>query len=956
MKNKDQHPSFEQNLSALNQYGPSLNTGTSKDPNNKALHESFRMNEPFFKQVLESLEDYAVFTTDTDGIISSWNRGAELILGYNESEILGKNADLFYTNEDRAGGIMQSEMLQAIEHGRARDERFHVRKDGSLFWVSGLMFPLKDEQETLRGFTKVMRDLTSHQQAQQTILEAEERFRLIAQATNDVIWDWNLKTNKIWWNAGIQTLYGYAADQVEPGIESWYTRIHPDDYDRILESIHKIIDTGGKQWKDKYRFLKADGSYAYIMDRGYVLHDEKGQPYRMLGSMMDITEQVKAEAVLQESRTKELEALAETERQRQQLFKIFEQAPIAIAIFRGENHVIELANPTMCSIWGKAPEDVLNKPLFSIFPSLEEQGFEALFHKIHETGEPLLINELAASFELGEKNEKRYFNMVHLPFNKEQSSTKDMLIVGNEVSAQVKARQQIEENTRRFQSLADALPNMVWIADANGEVNYYNQQWYNYTGQDYNSAQGQGWEDTIHPEDLHYVKKKWQHSIETGKPYHAETRHKRKDGHYNWFLNRGLPFKNDQGIIQNWFGTCTDIQDKKTTEQSLQESEVYFRAMADSVPVVIWVCNTKGQCTYLNKQWYNLTGQRPEEGFGYGWLEAVHPDDFEKAKATFIEANEKRIPFYFTYRLKTRDGEYRWAIDAATPKFNEKGEFEGLVGSVIDIHERKIAEEAQQQLTHKLALLNKDLKAYNLRIHKSNTELVAANSALSRLNADLDNFVYTVSHDLKAPLANLEGLLFLLKRTLSDQLLDDDRQILDMISVSFNRFKETIGGLIEVINAQHHLHTEQESVSINEVMQDVHQDVSELIEKNNASLVYNFEVDQIPFARVNLHSILLNLLSNALKYRSPERRPEISIKTYHEDNSIVLLVEDNGMGINEKHLPKLFSMFKRFHTHIEGTGVGLYIIKRLIETHGGQIRVESQEGSGSSFYVYFNTN
>jgi PAS domain S-box-containing protein len=127
----------------------------------------FRMSEDFFRQVLESLEDYAVFTTDTNGDVNSWNTGAEKVLGYNEIEILGKCSDMFFTPEDIAAGAPGQELKTARNDGRAIDERYHVRKDGTSFWGSGLVFPLYDEQHQHRGYTKIMRNLREREQAQQ---------------------------------------------------------------------------------------------------------------------------------------------------------------------------------------------------------------------------------------------------------------------------------------------------------------------------------------------------------------------------------------------------------------------------------------------------------------------------------------------------------------------------------------------------------------------------------------------------------------------------------------------------------------------------------------------------------------------------------------------------------------------------------------------------------------------
>ncbi len=805
----DENPGNTPHLSTTNNTSPITKPQAEQYSNGVAMtSKNLHLDETFYKQVLESLEDYAVFTINREALVSSWNKGAENLLGYSESEIIGKSATLFYTSEDQQQGALLKEMQEALALGRATDERYHVRKNGSHFWVSGLVFPLKDKQDNLIGFTKVMRDITRIQQTQQAIQLTEERFQLIAKATNDVIWDWNLLTDQIWWNVGFKTLYGYSEEQIEPGIESWYNRIHPEDRDRVVNGIHQVIDNGGKQWMDEYRFLKADGNYAYIMDRGYALHTEEGIPYRMLGSMMDITEQKKVETTLKDS-------------------------------------------------------------------------------------------------------------------------------------------------NRRFQSLADTVPNMVWVAEPDGFVSYYNLQWYQYTGINFSASQGWGWENVIHPDDLPELLRKWKYSLENGTYYSAEARHRNKAGDYRWFLIRALPYKDSQGKIQNWFGTCTDINDTKANEQSLLESERYFRAMADSVPVIIWVCNPEGLCTYLNKQWFDFTGQSNSKGLGLEWASAVHPDDLEMAKTVFLEANKARKPFSLMYRLREKNGTYRWFIDAATPKFDEKGNYEGLVGAVIDIHERKLAEDAQQQLTHKLASANKDLQAYNLRIHNSNAELLAANEALNRLNADLDNFVFTVSHDLKAPLANMEGLLALFMRNMSKQLPDTDKEIFDMLSVSFNRFKNTIEGLIEVINAQQHLHTTVNPISISEVVAETRHDIKAMLEQSNALIQEEYQEEYIPFAWVNLQSIVFNLLSNALKYRSPARSPIISIRTYRHNSFIVLEVKDNGLGMTEQEVAKLFNMFKRFHTHIEGTGVGLYIIKRLIENNGGEIMVESQPGQGSVFKVLF---
>lgn len=133
------------------------------------------------------------------------------------------------------------------------------------------------------------------------LTKSEERFRLVSHATNDTVWDWNLVDNKLWWNEAFKTTFGYDQFKIEPGVESWFNRIHKEDKERVIEGINKVINSGEEQWSDEYRFLKADGSYAFVYNRGYVLHNEIDMPYRMLGSMVDFTSMKKVQEELRHS-------------------------------------------------------------------------------------------------------------------------------------------------------------------------------------------------------------------------------------------------------------------------------------------------------------------------------------------------------------------------------------------------------------------------------------------------------------------------------------------------------------------------------------------------------------------------------------------------------------------------------------------------------------------------------
>ena len=179
---------------------------------------------------------------------------------------------------------------------RAQREVF-CRKNGDLFPVEFNVAPITREGEPLGAVIEV-RDITRDLQAQQALRESDERFHLLAQATNDVIWDWDFEKNCVWWNENFAGMFGYALEQLEPGPESWTSRIHADDLERVSDSIHAAIDGTATTWSDEYRYRRADGSYASILDRGIIVRDASGRARRMIGSMMDITERKRTEAEL----------------------------------------------------------------------------------------------------------------------------------------------------------------------------------------------------------------------------------------------------------------------------------------------------------------------------------------------------------------------------------------------------------------------------------------------------------------------------------------------------------------------------------------------------------------------------------------------------------------------------------------------------------------------------------
>lgn len=163
---------------------------------------------------------------------------------------------------------------------------------------------MKNNKNTKKETAKHLKDSANqkqtmeHREIWEALRKSEERLQLISRATNDVLWDWNLLTNKLWWNEGVRTLFGYPEMEVGPDIRWWEENIHPDDRKRVVTGIHNDIDSGKKSWSNEYRFRKKDGSYAFIFDRGFIVRNSDGRPVRMIGSMMDVTKRKKMEKEL----------------------------------------------------------------------------------------------------------------------------------------------------------------------------------------------------------------------------------------------------------------------------------------------------------------------------------------------------------------------------------------------------------------------------------------------------------------------------------------------------------------------------------------------------------------------------------------------------------------------------------------------------------------------------------
>ena len=373
---------------------------------------------------------------------------------------------------------------------------------------------------------------------------------------------------------------------------------------------------------------------------------------------------------------------------------------------------------------------------------------------------------------------------------------------------------------------------------------------------------------------------------------------------------------------------ATSIEQRRRVEESLRESEQRFRAIADSAPIMLWVCDTDKGCTFVNQGWLAFTGRAREQELGYGWADRIHADDLEHSLEAYRSAFDARKPFQMEYRARRNDGEYRWVLDCGAPRTGPGGEFVGYIGSVLDITDRKTADENNRTLAHvqRLAIMG---------------ELTAA-----------------VAHELRQPsaaiMSNAEAALVLLDT--GDAPVEELREIVTDIKHANLRANEVLGHIQNFLRKRE---TRKLPLDVNTVVSDVLLLIAGDSQKRRIHIQTDLG-EGLPVVeghRTHLQQVLLNLIINAMDAMSntpPEKR-KLVIRTFKPsgDARVEVAVSDSGSGIAPTNLPRVFESF--FTTRDEGMGLGLSVARSIVEAHGGQIWADNNPGGGATFHFTVKT-
>lgn len=463
-----------------------------------------------------------------------------------------------------------------------------------------------------------------------------------------------------------------------------------------------------------------------------------------------------------------------------------------------------------------------------------------------------------------------------------------------------------------FAIMANASPVVIWVTDDAGNILFINQACYAFFRQTEAELDGRIWEQWLHPEDAATYVQQFDAALQQRAHFKATARLRRHDGTWRWVESTAAPYWSSDGVFLGMVGSSPDITELIEHEQALQASEDRFRHMADNAPVLVWVTEPDGSCSFLSKSWYEYTGQTPDTGLGFGWIDAAHPEDQAYVRESFLDANAKRSQFKIDYRLRSKDGGYIWVIDTAAPRFDASGEFLGYVGSVLDITDRKRSEDLLKEAHRKK-----------------------------------DEFLATLAHELRNPLAPIRtGLEIMRLRCDDPKTVSQTRQLIERQVVQLVHLIDDLMDVARIATGK--LNLTMSRVDVSHLIDLALETTGPVIaERGHSVTVTRGGLPAcIQADAVRITQVFANVLTNAAKYTPPGGR--IGVELQVDGHDAVIRIVDSGIGVPIEHQEEVFEMFSQVcgpHNDLAdeagGLGIGLHLVKRLVELHDGRVTLRS---------------
>jgi PAS domain S-box-containing protein len=771
------------------------------------------------------------------------------------------------------------------------------------------------------GLVVTFNDVTERKQAETALRESEEKFKYIFDYS-PIGKSITLPTGEIHVNRAFCQMLGYSREELEH--ERWQDITVPDDVAETQRHMEALIAGDAGEVRFVKRYLRKDGSIVWADVASSLRRDGSGEPVYFVTAMVDITERVRAERALAEAKDLLVEAeeighsggwqydvAADRVTWTDQVFEIY-----GVDRDFDPNDVgrdIEFYAP------GSAPlvADAFQRAVTSAEPydlEVELDRADGALIWVRTVGRPVVEDGAVVR------------------------------VIGNiiDITQRKRAEEQLRESEEDFRTLAEVVPQIVWMTDPEGKNTYFNQQWVDYTGMTLEESYGDGWNTPFHPDDRQPAWDAWQRATQDDVPYALECRLRRADGAYRWWLIRGAPLRDESGTILKWFGTCTDIEEIKQTEHDLQQSQALLQAAMDRSQAGIAIADAPdGRLRYVNQAGLFIRGGSEAEVVDQvdaaRYVESWHilhhdgtayADDEVPLARAVLHGETSEAEFI----IRRDDHEDRVVLARAAPIRDEEGMVTAGVVVFHDITERKQAEEEVRRL-------NRELEQ----------RVVSRTAQLEAANRELESFAYSVSHDLRAPLRAIDGFTQMVIEDAGERLEAADLEHLGRARGAAQRMASLIDDLL-VLSRASRTDLVRRGVDLSALAEEVAAELREAEPERSVDLAVmpGMEVTADPTL---LRVIVSNLLGNAWKFTSRHETARIEVGETDAAGERAFFVRDDGAGFDLAKARHLFGAFQRFHApeEFDGSGIGLATVQRLVARHGGRLWAEAEVEKGATF-------
>jgi len=791
--------------------------------------------------------------------------------------------------------------------------------------------PVFNEHGEVEAIAGTTRDITEIKQVEDAIRESESRFRLMADTIPEIIWVTNAVGeteffNKRW------TEFSGAPYEPSNAAEVAERFVHPDDVPAVMHAFEEAIKNGSAMEVEQ-RNRSASGQWCWFLNRAMPYRNpQTGEVERWFGISTDIHDQKATQQALAESESR-FRALVNASSD--VVYRLNADWSIMYPL-DGRGFLLDAHAPVEGWMEINVHHSEFERVKEAIATAIENKTVFALEHKV-----VTVTGATGWTFSRA------------VPILDDKGNILEWFGTATDITARKNIEQSLKESEERFRSMADASPVMIWTLDESGNSTYYNTRAAEFTGHSENDLrEGKSWQVSIHPDDIENATSVVQNAVANRIPYEMECRMQRADGSWRWLMNRGIPRFGEDGNYFGFVGSSVDITEHKNSEQALQTALEQMRLSKEAAELGTFDMDLEKGTMHWDDRCRILFGISHHDAVSYehDFVNGLHPADRERITKLIDRLFDRSISngeYDVEYRtVGAEDGVVRWVRAKGKVYFNTQQKPVRFIGSVLDITEKVTALQRVEGLVEERT---KELAHANETLQKINKEL-------QRSNQNLEEFAHAASHDLKEPVRKIHFFTAQLKDQLKQQLSESQSKAFTRIENASQRMGNLIDDLLLYSHVSQRPH-EQENVDLNLKVRNTLEDLELDIAERNAVI----DMKKLPFVkgyRRQLQQLFQNLVSNAIKYSKADEPPRIEISaeeaveggtSYH-----VIIVKDNGIGIPEEYVEKIFQMFTRLHGKDEysGTGVGLSIVKKVVENHNGFIRVESEVGRGSAFRIY----